>query len=230
MKKYENKYFSVLGDSISTFEGYSVPETAAYYDSMHKMYSGVTRYSDTWWAQAIAHFGGELLVNNSFSGSTVTRRKEYKIESYACSDERTAALHRDGLSPDVIMVFMGMNDWGYGTVPAPQEAAQALDVSVFLTAYACMLKKLQKNYPQAEIWCFTLPLALWYEGEDYPYSIGGVHIEEYCDVICACAEKFGCRTVDLYRHAAPYSAIDDFHPDREGMKTLADAVIAQIED
>ena len=28
---YKNKHFSVLGDSISTLEGYSIPEEAAYY-------------------------------------------------------------------------------------------------------------------------------------------------------------------------------------------------------
>ena len=30
---YKNKLFSVLGDSVSTLEGYSVPESAVYYDT-----------------------------------------------------------------------------------------------------------------------------------------------------------------------------------------------------
>ncbi len=225
---YENKYFSVLGDSISTLEWYSTPDYAAFYDVERKLLSGVLCPSDTWWGRVIKHFGGELLVNNSFAGSTVTWCPAYEIESYACSNERTAGLHRDGLVPNVIMVFMGINDWGRGVAPTTLGKTEAAELSVFSTAYDCMLKKLQKNYPQAELWCFTLPIAERPKGEEFPYCRGGVHIDAYCDVIRACAERYGCRLADLYRYAAPYSTIDDFHPNEEGMKTLADAIIEQM--
>lgn len=227
--EYKNKYFSILGDSISTLEWYSTPDYAAYYNVERKLLSGVLCPADTWWGQVIEHFGGELLVNNSFAGSTVTWRPTYEIESYACSDERTASLHRDGTEPDVIMIFMGINDWGYGTVPAPLDKTQAEELSVFSTAYECMLEKLKKNYPQAEIWCFTLPIAEREGGEDFPYSIGGKHIEEYCAVIRDCAGRYSCYVADLYCYANPYNTFDDFHPDVQGMKTLADAVIEQME-
>ena len=65
---YKNKLFSVLGDSISTLEGYSVPESAVYYDTAHKLTLGVLTPKDTWWGQVIDHLGGKLLINNSFSG------------------------------------------------------------------------------------------------------------------------------------------------------------------
>ena len=225
---YKNKYFSILGDSISTLEWYSTPDYAAYYNVERKLLSGVLCPADTWWGQVIEHFGGELLVNNSFAGSTVTWRPTYEIESYACSDERTASLHRDGTEPDVIMIFMGINDWGYGVLPAPLDETQAGELSVFSVAYSRMLEKIQKNYPQAELWCLTLPIAKRSEGEDFPYCRGGVHIGAYCDVIRACAERYGCRIADLYRYEEPYNTLDEFHPDVQGMKTLADAVIEEI--
>ena len=37
MDRYKNKYFSILGDSISTFEGYSQPENAVHYTLAKKM-------------------------------------------------------------------------------------------------------------------------------------------------------------------------------------------------
>ena len=63
--------FSILGDSISTFSGYSEPAGAEFYDAEKKVLSRVTSQKDTWWGRTIEALGGTLLVNNSFSGSTV---------------------------------------------------------------------------------------------------------------------------------------------------------------
>ena len=226
---YKNKYFSVLGDSISTLEWYSMPEYASYYDTEKKLLSGVFTPKYTWWGQTAEHFGGEILINNSFAGSTVCKRACCEIPSYGCSDERTSSLHRGDIAPNVIMVFMGMNDWGYGIAPTSTQERQKEELSVFSTAYTAMLKKLRKNYPKAELWCFTLPVGKRKDGEEFPYCYGGRHIEEYCNVIRDCAALFGCRLIDLYRFSAPYSSLDGFHPDADGMKTLAEAIILQIE-
>ena len=75
LDRYQNKYFSILGDSMSTLEGYSQPRHAAFYDTARKFESGVLRPSDTWWGMVIEHFGGRLLVNHSVSGSMVCRRR-----------------------------------------------------------------------------------------------------------------------------------------------------------
>ena len=99
----------------------------------------------------------EVLVNNSFSGSMVRKSRFCEIPSYGCSDERTSGLGRDGEIPDVIMIFMGINDWGSGADPKP--GCESDDISVFSVAYRKMLEKLQKNYPGTELWCFTLPVS-----------------------------------------------------------------------
>ena len=186
--------------------------------------------SDTWWGRVIEHLGGELLVNNSISGSTVSKSPQFEIPSYSCSDERTSALSVDGQSPDVIMIFMGENDWGRGVRLAPRDEYEADDKSIFSVAYCTMLEKLRKNYPQAELWCFTLPLGTCKSRADFvfPYRYAGRHIEEYCDAIRAAAEEYGCRVIDLYRFSQPYDTIDGFHPNKDGMKTLADAVIGSL--
>ena len=230
---YANKYFSILGDSISTLEGYSEPRNAAFYDTEKKLASGVFAPSYTWWGKVIDRLGGTLLVNNSFSGSTVCWRPAFEIASYACSDKRTSALGRDGISPDVIMVYMGTNDWGSGFRIAPNEHIRttAEDRSWFLGAYKVMLEKLRRNYPHAEIWCFTLSVSCCSAEPAFafPYYYGGIHMEEYCNAIRTAAKEYGCRVIDLYQNAHPYDTIDKFHANASGMETLANSVLESLE-
>lgn len=231
---YQNKYFSILGDSVSTLEGYSVPREAAYYDTEKKLASGVLIPADTWWGKVIARLGGRLLVNNAFAGSTVCRHPLFEIPSYACSDERTSALGRDGLLPDVILVYMGTNDWGRGTpiLPDGQMPQSADGTAPFAVAYRTMLQKLKKNYPNAEIWCLTPARSFCAEREDFhfPYAVGGRHITAYCDAIRDCARAQGCRVIDLYRLAPPFDTVDGFHPKASGMQVIADAVMTALEE
>lgn len=233
-KNYKGKYFSVLGDSISTLAGYSVPEGAEYYDFSRKLSSGVLTPSDTWWGQVIEFLGGELLANNSISGSTVTWHPMYAIPSYSCSKKRTSSLDKDGVSPDVIMIYMGTNDWGAGTHIHYDERydCDPDTPALFSVAYRRMLEKLRNNYPEAEIWCLTLPISKCSskEGFEFPYSYGGRHINEYCEVIRSCSEEMGCRVFDLYSNEEPYDTVDGFHPNASGMKTIANALIGELKN
>ena len=230
--KYKGKYFSVLGDSISTLEGYSEPDDAVYYDISRKLSSGVLTPSYTWWGQVIEYLGGELLVNNSFSGSTVTWHPLYEIKSYGCSKKRTSALGREDVTPDVIMVYMGVNDWGSGTRIYYDEQfdCDRNTPALFSVAYKKMLDGLKEKYPEAEIWCMTLPISRCDAREDFkfPYCHGGRHIEEYCKVIRDCAEKTGARVIDLYASCEPFDTVDCFHPNADGMRTISNAIIREL--
>ncbi len=228
--QYRNKYFSVLGDSISTLSGYSQPEDAVFYRGMNKLEADVFAPADTWWGQVIELLDGRLLINDSFSGSMVTKRRDCIYPSYGCSDERTSALHAQHATPDVIMVYLGTNDWGCGAQPTPNDTSQAEDLTVFSVAYTSMLEKLHANYPGAEIWCFTLAVSTCSARPDFafPYRYRKRHIEEYCEVIRDCAKVQDCRLIDLYAQAKPYDTIDGFHPNRQGMQTLSAAVISEL--
>lgn len=62
----------------------------------------------------IDFFDGELLVNNSWSGSRVTKLVGNEgLFPSGCSDERTSALHINSVKPDVIIIYLGINDWGF---------------------------------------------------------------------------------------------------------------------
>lgn len=222
---------SILGDSVSTFEGCSEPYEAAYYDVLHKCQGDILKVEDTWWGQVIDYLGGELLVNNSISGSMVCSHHQCLIESYGCSDKRTSSLHNCDASPDIIMVYLGTNDWGHGVKLQPANNDEAENTDIFSVAYDIMLKKLMKNYPGAEIWCFTLAVSGYKNGKEisFPYTFGGKHIEKYCDIIKDTAASNGCKVIDIYNKAKPFDTIDGFHPNVSGMKSISDAVIKEIE-
>ena len=226
--KYKNKYISILGDSISTFEGCSEPKDAAFYNIERKIISHIATLSDTWWGQVIEKLGAKLLVNNSISGSSVTWHPSYEIQSYGCSDERTCSLSREGVSPDIIFVYLGTNDWGAGVKIVDEKNPD--DLTVFYNAYREMLCKLKMNYPEAIICCLTLATSFCSRRKDFefPYYSGGWHIAEYCNLIKRCADENQCLIIDLFNCMEPYDTIDGFHPNSDGMKTITDAVLKSL--
>ena len=65
------KRVSILGDSISTFEG-CVPEGfRVYYEGARRRVTGVKLPSDTWWAQVVSGMGGVPWRVGAYSGSLV---------------------------------------------------------------------------------------------------------------------------------------------------------------
>ena len=71
--KYFGKYFSILGDSISTLDGYNPSGYNIFYTGEKCDIANVHDMADTWWEMVINYFCGELLVNNSWSGSQVAK-------------------------------------------------------------------------------------------------------------------------------------------------------------
>ena len=231
--KYKNKRFSILGDSISTFEGYTNPANAVFYDREHKISSGVLTILDTWWGILIEKLGGEFWVNNSISGSTVTWHPLYEVESYGCSDERTSSLGKDGVAPNVIIVYLGINDFGAGVrVVNDKLEGGKNELAIFSIAYREMLEKLKKNYPNAEIWCLTLPISRCSKKErfEFPFYNGGWHLLEYCDAIRESVLEYDCKLIDLYKNCESYDTLDGFHPNGEGMREIAFAVLNSLSE
>lgn len=226
-RDYKGKYFSVLGDSISTLAGYNPPECAVFYDWENKRLSGVFAPEDTWWGKVIDQLGGQLLVNNSYSGSLVCKYPSCEIESYGCSDGRTGGLGIGAQGPDVIMILLGLNDFGCGMM-VDAENGHA-DLSVFSVAYGTMLAKIRKNYPLAEVWCLTLPRSRWSKNPEFiaPVCRNGRHISEYNHAIRGCAQEEGCKLIAIDSNGL-YDTIDGYHPTAEGMQTIADAVLREI--
>ena len=228
---YRGKQFSVLGDSVSTLESYNPPDHSVFYKGDVCSRTGVYTMADTWWGQVIDFFGGELLVNDSWSGSRVTKLPgQHELFPSGCSDQRTSHLHMRGVRPDVILVYLATNDWANAVRPMEDSGVSGEWYSVFETAYRRMLQKLRVNYPDAELWCCTL--CSTYMSTDpafaFPESVGGISIEVYNDIIRRTAVLEGGRLIDLYAYHLPYDAIDGSHPTRTGMERLAKLVLREM--
>lgn len=228
--KYSGKYFSVVGDSISTLEGYIPEGYALYYDENNRRTANVHSPGDTWWGQVIDYFGGRLLVNNSWSGSTVSYHAEFTPGSFAQLDSRMSLLGRGGAAPAVVMIYMGVNDWASGTKISPEEGVP--EEESFEGSYRIMLGKIKKYYPEAEIWCITPAVSSCSADPDFefPYYLGGRHLSEYVETIRKVGRGEGCLVVDANTCTEPVDAIDGIHPNAEGMKTLSRAIIERVNE
>jgi len=168
---FKGKKISILGDSISTYEGVSndksanstIANNAVYYTENNDY--GIVR-KDTWWQQAIDMLDMQLCVNNSWSGSSVMGTNS--------SDNYTAAwvsrcqqLHNASSgNPDIIAVYMGTNDIknatsGFDTFAdnkntmLTEAAGTSTSVKKF-SLYIRMVSKMMTRYPNAQIYLFTL--------------------------------------------------------------------------
>lgn len=230
---YFGKQFSVLGDSISTLDGYNPLGYNLFYFGENCFRSGVREMKDTWWGKVIDFFGGELLVNNSWSGSRVTQLPDSdSLFPSGCSDERTGNLHISNVVPDVIIVYLGTNDWANG-VPIEFDGCTLLGHEyndIFVSAYGNMIRKLRSNYPNAEIWCCTLCATFMSSDPSFhfPYKYNGNYINKYNQIIETVANQQNCKLIDLFSYSVPYDSIDGSHPNVNGMNTLATLMIRSI--
>lgn len=242
--------FSVLGDSISTFEG-TVPEGfAVYYDGERARAAGVIQPSDTWWHQVASHFGARILANGSFSGSMV----EGAGFPAAWSSRRIAALTGPGgEAPTDILVFVGTNDYGWGgaanqaaggSAAAPAQslpcAPSSISVAVgepelrgFSRAYARMLDRLADAYAGSTLWCLTLPTGRvrGAAGPTFTANLRGVPLAAYNAAIARVVEDgpSTTRLVDLQLYGRDYETVDGTHPTVRGMGQLSALAIAAME-
>ena len=240
--------FSILGDSISTLWGYVPQGWRVHYEGEVHV-PGVECFADTWWGRVIDHFGGQLISNSSFSGSVV---EGFGFPA-GVSDERIASLvGPHGELPDVVIVYMGINDYGWGggrnqvmggslsasAKPEDLEGARMVEPVVgpvalerFSAAYALMVQKIRLLAPDASIWCLTLAPATSpdIERRCYKYQISGIELDAYNDAIRSVAIKSGARVIDIRSYGIAYDAVDGCHPSALGMRQLADMVVDQIE-
>ena len=120
-KAYSGKKLSILGDSISTYDGISnsteINSTLGKNVAYYKNGSNFQDFGDTYWGQLIAQIDMDLCVCNAWSGSRVYGYGNGQTTGVDNMLLRSSQLARnDGTSPDIILVYMGINDF-YGNSP-----------------------------------------------------------------------------------------------------------------
>lgn len=234
---YNGKVISIMGDSISTFEGYipvedgfNLTHRKRYPDTSNSsVYNDVTTVEQTWWHQVITELGAKLGINDSWAGSTVNNTKDTDggdtgPKAAMASMTRIQNLGANG-TPDVILVFGGTND-GTSSLGSFDAASAPTPDNVSLTdykwdtvaeAYAVMLARMQHFYPDAQIFAI-LP----YDNE--ASKTNPVFVE-----IC---EHYGVPYTDLYNETdirinGGYNEViyDGIHPTAKTMDIITDEVL-----
>ena len=210
---YTGKKFSILGDSISTFKGVTVTDPNTFYGREMIQKGGFAGVEDTWWMRLINTLGGVFEADNAFSGSCVT--DGYGLGRGACTMERVSALG----NPDVVCIFMGANDLGFGVSAAE-----------FEESYGLLLNRLKETCPGAEIWCATMINGVKVL-EDEPFFMGedpSTPVEPFSSIVRAAAAKAGARVADLASYDIRYDAIDGCHPTANGMAQIAELWVKEM--
>ena len=235
---YKGKKISILGDSISTFKGWIPEGNAVYYTGSN---CGMTSVEFTWWKRLINALEMELVVNNSWSGSRVAGNSA----SAGCNT-RCTSLDVNGVDPDVIIVYLGINDFnnevGLGSYDGKSMAPSATTANTFREAYAIMLNKMMNKYKRAEIWCCTLP-SCEKNGEIGAPEINGnnVALLDFNDSIRYLANTFNAKIIELQSCGLTYHNQNIFmgdwssgtsnglHPNPSGHALMANHIIKTLD-
>ena len=237
------KTFSILGDSISSFQGY-IPEGYAY----HYPAGSVQTVGDTWWGKLMAETGLTLNVNNSYSGSPLCETGTLPERPRGASAERMANL---GTNPDYIIIFMGTNDFNQNAAIGTYAVGDSFpdNINNFRNALAVALNGIQSNYPSAKILVCNVPecypLRLAEDATTSPFwtntNTGTIaNINKAIDEI---APEFGAEVVDLRKVYSPRSRTNwthdggtygtlnytfGVHPNSGGMTRIKDAILPHL--
>lgn len=238
---FKDKTVSILGDSISTYEGW-IPDGHV---DFFPIYGELTDIDETWWKMLIDDLGMQFCANSSSAGSTcVGDSLSIDDPKFACSNYRIDELiGKGGVYPDIIIVYMGTNDLLTDVVLGENDGTQPVeegDVETFSDAYTLILDKLESQYPGAQIFCCTLTqIGDW--GDDKPFktfvSRHDHTSEDYSRQIELIAESRGFGVIDLFNcgivedNMSRYTT-DGVHLNPEGMKLVyavaKEALIASV--
>lgn len=204
----------VLGDSISTFEGwlYSSETSAMWYPTMcTNPVSGCAMVDSVektyWWKVIYAKCDDAVLdVNSSWQGTKVGNGSQNFISRCGQFTD-----------PDVIMIHGGTNDKNQSTALGNYDytrPAEYLDQTAFRPAFIKLLKTVKKNYPGVHL---VVIVGDMLRNTDY-----GPSVIEIC-------RHYGVTYVDFTDAALPKQ--QGSHPDATGHQTMADRIwsVAQAE-
>ncbi len=208
------KKLSILGDSISTYEGISndssVLRSLAFNPSY---YYPPFSAADTYWLRLVNTYGLQLCVNNSWSGAFLSERipgmgkdgTATRSPGVVRVDELSDG---EGNTPDIIVVFMGINDLGC-----------EVEADVFEDGYKRVVERIKTLYPNAVTFCMGMPfryertraLAIAYN-EAIVNALQGdprfVYVDLFHSEMSGVGYLLRCR--------------DGLHPHEGGMAVLAD--------
>lgn len=204
----------ILGDSYSTFAG-AIPEGyGCWYSEEPKPETDVTKLEETWWHKVIAETGANLILNDSFSGTTICNTGYNGMD---CSHKSFIARADKRISEglfvknqiDTIFIFGGTNDCWAGS---PIGELEYLDFD-------------EENLKQVlPAFCYLLMRLKW---NSYGTRIIAI-INSDLNPEIADGFKTACEEFDVEYIQLENVSKTERHPNVEGMQNIADQVLAHL--
>lgn len=204
----------ILGDSYSTFEGY-VPSGYAIYYFKNEGATDVRDVTETWWYRLIKETDSKLILNDSWSGSTVchtgyNNSDVSKTSSFVC---RVNKYITDGFfdknKVDTLFIFGGTNDsWADSPIGEIKfDNWQTEELYSYLPAAAYLISTLKEFLPDTRI--------IWIINSDLKDAVFEGTIK-----IC---EHYGIQHIelkDIDKHCG--------HPTVKGMEQIKNTVLENL--
>lgn len=152
----------IFGDSYSTFKGFVPEGFKVYYPENDEHETELTDVSQTWWYQVVNEAGFNLVLNNSWSGSTVCYTGYGNADCSKSSSfiYRLKKLIAEGFFEqnkiDKVFIYGWSND-SWCNAPLGEEKHSDFkeeDLYFVLPGASYFLRLLRETLPQAEIYCF----------------------------------------------------------------------------
>lgn len=202
----------IFGDSYSTFKGFVPDGYAVYYSENERPQTDVTKVEQTWWHQVVSGANLNLVLNNSWSGSTIgyTGYNNTDCSKSSSFIYRLRQLIGNGFFEknqiDTVFVFGGTND-SWSNAPLGEikyNGWEEKDLFSVLPAICYFLNLLKETLPQAKIYCLM--------NSDIKLEI--------IDCMKIACEIYGITPV-------AFDKIDKMcgHPTIQGMKDIKDGVL-----
>ena len=238
--KYKGKVISILGDSISTYEGYN--PVADGFNVAHRSWFprySITSVKYTWWWQLIDKLDAKLGINDSWSGTPVWNNLDNETlyigkNTSMASLTRILNLGANG-TPDVILFEGGTNDLVH-KVPMgsfdPDTAPTQPDLTCykwdsFAQAYTETILRLKHFYPDAQLVCILPAQNNRALGARYTED----ELKQCLAIIRLICTHYEVSYVDLIAEGFTMDMLDDFvHPNTTGMDFITDRVAARLLD
>lgn len=147
----------ILGDSYSTFEG-SIPDGFAIYYYKNKDGFGINSPADTWWGMLFGKVKANLVLNCSWSGTTICNTgyngDDYSDKSFIYRFDKLVA---DGFFEenkiDTMILFGGTNDcWAYSPIGEKKMKNWTKeDLYYFKPAFCYLIKRIREVLPDVKL-------------------------------------------------------------------------------
>ena len=202
----------LIGDSISTFEGWLPEGYSAYYP---KTASEITEVTHTYWYRLIYELMPDATLdrNLAYSGSRVSKIGAADSDKY----DFVSRIDNVGFdNPDIVLIHGGTNDRRVSTpehVPLGEYGfdlpLDQLDRYCFRSSYVCMVRKIMDKHPGVKIVCII--------GD----TLNTEKYQGLADSIRTIAEHYGFSIVNF---SYALESADGVHPNASGAQYMADRI------